>query len=57
MPKYENYKCPVCHKQFDKDDDIVTCPECGTPHHRECYASIGKCANSDLHSSALVIAT
>lgn len=51
MPKYENYKCPVCHKQFDKDDDIVTCPECGTPHHRECYNAIGHCVNKGLHKT------
>lgn len=51
MPKYENYKCPVCHKQFEKDDDIVTCPECGTPHHRECYKLVGHCVNEGLHKN------
>lgn len=51
MPNYENYKCPVCHKQFDKNDDIVTCPECGTPHHRECYKIAGHCVNEGLHKS------
>ena len=24
-------KCPVCSKNFHEDDDIVVCPECGTP--------------------------
>ena len=51
MPKYENYKCPVCHRQFEKDDDIVTCPECGTPHHRECYKLVGHCVNEGLHKN------
>ena len=51
MPNYENYKCPVCNKQFTKDDDIVTCPECGTPHHRECYNLTGHCVNKGLHAS------
>lgn len=51
MPDYQNYKCPVCNKQFTKDDDIVTCPECGTPHHRECYNLAGHCVNEGLHKS------
>lgn len=46
---HENEKCPVCDKLFTSDDDIVFCPECGTPHHRECYNSIGKCFNADKH--------
>lgn len=49
MPYYVNEKCPVCEKPFDEHDDIVTCPYCGTPHHRECYNSLGHCANEDKH--------
>ena len=51
---YKDEKCPVCERVFQEGDDIVTCPECGTPHHRECYASLGKCVNSDLHSNGFV---
>lgn len=51
MPRYEGYECPVCKRAFEEGDDIVTCPECGTPHHRECYDLVGKCVNSGLHSS------
>lgn len=51
MPFYVNDKCPVCERQFTESDDIVTCPECGTPHHRECYKSIGHCANADKHGT------
>ncbi|MGN0521602.1 MAG: RING finger protein, partial [Eubacterium sp.] len=51
MPFYDNEKCPVCGKQFGSDDDIVTCPYCGTPHHRECYNSLGHCVNSDKHGT------
>ena len=50
MPLYENASCPVCNKAFEQGDDIVYCPECGTPHHRECYASLGHCGNADLHA-------
>ena len=47
---YIGHICPVCDKRFHADDDVVVCPECGTPHHRECYESLGHCANNDRHS-------
>lgn len=47
---YIGNKCPVCSKYFHADDDIVVCPECGTPHHRECYEQLGHCYNESLHS-------
>ena len=46
---YIGNKCPVCDKYFHADEDIVVCPECGTPHHRECYESLGHCCNEQLH--------
>lgn len=46
---YIGNKCPVCQKYFHADDDVVVCPECGTPHHRECYESLGHCCNENLH--------
>ena len=49
--KYSNYKCPVCNNQFNEEDDVVVCPECGTPHHRECYIENGKCVNADKHGT------
>ena len=48
---YKNYKCPICNNQFTEEDDVVVCPECGTPHHRECYTENGKCANWDKHGT------
>lgn len=48
--EFTEYKCPVCDKQFKKGDDIVVCPECGTPHHRECYEKEGHCHFADKHS-------
>lgn len=54
MSLYDNQKCPVCGVPFQEGDDVVTCPECGTPHHRECYKKSGRCANSDLHGSGFV---
>ncbi len=49
--KYVNEKCPVCGLVIKENDDIVVCPECGTPHHRACYESLGKCANADKHGT------
>ena len=43
--------CPVCKRQFEEGDDIVHCPECGTPHHRECYSLTGHCVNRSLHKT------
>ena len=47
--RYTNEECPVCHSTFQEDDDIVVCPLCGTPHHRECYRKNGECANNEKH--------
>lgn len=47
---YIGYQCPVCQKYFHADDDIVVCPDCGTPHHRECYEQLGHCCNESLHA-------
>ncbi len=51
MALYDNTKCPVCGELFKDGDDVVTCPICGTPHHRECYKSLGTCANAKLHNN------
>ncbi len=46
---FTKFHCPVCNNTFTEDDDVVVCPECGTPHHRECYKITGKCFNENLH--------
>ena len=51
MPLFENISCPVCNRAFEEGDDIVYCPDCGTPHHRECYNAVGHCVNRGLHAS------
>ena len=48
---YKNQKCAVCSAYLFEDDDIVYCPICGAPHHRECYNSIGKCGFEELHGT------
>lgn len=49
--KYEGVQCPVCLKAFDSESDVVVCPECGTPHHRECYDKTGDCINAVKHGT------
>ncbi len=40
---YEGQACPVCGKRFSEQEDIVACPECGCPHHRDCWQQEGHC--------------
>lgn len=49
MANYTDLKCLVCGETFCENDDIVVCPVCGTPHHRECYKNIGHCVNLKWH--------
>lgn len=48
--RYTNQKCDGCGKVFTPDDDIVVCPECATPQHRECYKKDGGCVNAHRHA-------
>jgi hypothetical protein len=48
---YKGMKCPVCDKPFSADDDIVVCPQCGAPYHRECYKKVGQCIYTDRHGT------
>lgn len=47
----EKISCAVCKAYLFEEDDIVYCPICGAPHHRECYNSLGKCGFEDLHGT------
>ncbi len=49
---YENQNCPVCGKTFTETDDIVSCPDCGAPHHRECWKEEGHCHYEDAHGTS-----
>ena len=46
---YTGNLCPGCGNAFSDGDDVVVCPECGTPQHRECYKKDNCCVNSHRH--------
>ncbi len=35
MPKYYGCPCEGCGKPLTLQDDIVVCPDCGAPYHRD----------------------
>lgn len=43
--------CVFCKAYLFEDDDVVHCPVCGAPHHRECYNKINHCALESLHGT------
>lgn len=51
---FEHDVCPICGQQFAASDDVVVCPDCGTPHHRACWMQHGGCAHADKHEQGFV---
>lgn len=49
MNKFVGEKCSICNKEFKDDDQIVVCPECGTPYHKSCYKQVGNCLYESSH--------
>ena len=49
--KTEGVSCVRCHAYLFPEDDIVYCPVCGAPHHRECYEQLGHCAMEEFHGT------
>lgn len=48
--KFTGCSCVSCNNVFTETDDVVVCPLCGSPHHRECWTKNGQCANTDSHN-------
>lgn len=46
--RYDSVNCPLCDKPL-ADGDVVVCPECGAPYHKECYLKQGHCIFTELH--------
>ena len=49
MADFIGSKCVICNEYIKAGDDVVVCPDCGTPYHRACYQHEGKCINTELH--------
>lgn len=47
----ENKQCQICKGYLFEDDDVVICPECGAPHHRDCWQTVGHCGVQDDHGT------
>lgn len=54
MAYYTGQDCPICENRFQEEDDIVVCPICGAPYHRECYARQGDCSFEARHTTGYV---
>ncbi|MBQ7295035.1 MAG: DUF2628 domain-containing protein [Clostridia bacterium] len=52
--RYTGNSCDGCKKPLLDDEDIVVCPECATPQHRDCYDEKGECVNTHLHGTDFV---
>ena len=48
---YNGESCSRCHAYLFNEDDVVYCPICGAPHHRECYNALGHCALEEFHGT------
>lgn len=51
MSKYYGCPCEGCGKPLTLRDDIVVCPDCGAPYHRDCYEKLGRCIHSAAHAA------
>ena len=39
------------NRHFTDEDDIVVCPDCGTPYHRACWQKVGACMHKSEHAA------
>lgn len=55
---YTGLSCDVCQEKFKAEDDVVVCPDCGTPMHRSCYKELREngvsCPNENKHKDGFV---
>ena len=51
--KTEGFSCVRCKAYLFNEDDVVYCPTCGAPHHRDCYNALRHYAIEELHSTEL----
>lgn len=54
MADYYGQTCPGCGNSFHREDDIVVCPVCGTPQHRDCWRQRSACVKENLHAQGYI---
>ncbi|MBE6750420.1 MAG: DUF2628 domain-containing protein [Ruminococcaceae bacterium] len=47
----DGINCVRCKSYLFEEDDVIYCPICGAPHHRECYNALGHCALEEFHGT------
>ncbi len=47
----EGQKCPICNSYLFAEDDVVFCPTCGAPHHRDCFKTVRHCGLEHTHGT------
>ncbi len=52
--KFTGCTCAYCSSSFVEADDVVVCPVCGSPHHRECWKENTCCANAPKHDDGFI---
>ena len=50
MSEHEK-QCVYCKAKLFSDDEVVYCPVCGAPHHKDCYNECGHCALEHFHGT------
>lgn len=38
------FKCLICGEQSKAGQEVVICPSCEAPHHKDCFDYLGRCA-------------
>ncbi len=41
MNDYVGKICPVCKGEIKESDKVTVCPDCGMPHHTDCWEMNG----------------
>jgi hypothetical protein len=49
--------CPYCRGEFNERDNTVSCSECKTRHHTECWEEVGRCAVFGCRSKTEIVIT
>ncbi len=49
--------CPYCRGEFTTKDDTVSCRECNTRHHKECWEEVGRCSVFGCRSKSEIVIT